>query len=86
MSYHHGWVDSSIVNQVNSILLSYKLPITPPKTITMEMFKSVIAVDKKVADGLLRLIFLKSPLGNCVVTGEYDRKALDDTLYLFCKS
>ncbi|KAH0969171.1 hypothetical protein GBA52_028983 [Prunus armeniaca] len=34
-----------------------------------------MAVDKKVADGLLRLILLKGPLGNCVFTGDYDRKA-----------
>ncbi|MBA0776560.1 hypothetical protein Gotri_011543 [Gossypium trilobum] len=31
---------------------------------TVEMFKSVGAVDKKVVDGLLRLILLKSPLNN----------------------
>lgn len=43
-------------------------------------------VDKKVADGLLRLILLKGPLGNCVFTGDYDRKALDETLHAFCKS
>lgn len=39
-----------------------------------------------MADGLLRLILLKGPLGNCVFTGEYDRKALDDTLRAFAKS
>ncbi|KAL0343081.1 UNVERIFIED_CONTAM: 3-dehydroquinate synthase, chloroplastic [Sesamum angustifolium] len=49
------------------------------KTMTVDMFKSVMAVDKKVADGLLRLILLKGPLGNCVFTGDYDRQALDDT-------
>lgn len=43
-------------------------------------------MDKKVADGLLRLILLKGPLGNCVFTGDYDRQALDDTLHAFCKS
>jgi hypothetical protein len=42
-------------------------------------------VDKKVADGLLRLILLKGPLGNCVFTGDYDRKALDETLRAFVK-
>ncbi|KAG7027797.1 3-dehydroquinate synthase, chloroplastic, partial [Cucurbita argyrosperma subsp. argyrosperma] len=42
--------------------------------------------DKKVANGLLRLILLKGPLKNCVFTGDYDRKALDDTLRSFCKS
>ena len=31
-----------------------------------------MAVDKKVADGLLRLILLKGDLGNCVFT-QYDR-------------
>ncbi|KAK8606719.1 hypothetical protein V6N13_052481 [Hibiscus sabdariffa] len=86
MSYHLGWIDSSIVKRVNDILLRAKLPTAPPETMTVEMFKSVMAVDKKVADGLLRLILLKGPLGNCVFTSEYDRKALDDTLAAFCKS
>ncbi|GMI68942.1 hypothetical protein like AT5G66120 [Hibiscus trionum] len=86
MSYRLGWIDSSIVKRVNDILLRAKLPTAPPETMTVEMFKSVMAVDKKVADGLLRLILLKGPLGNCVFTGEYDRKALDDTLAAFCKS
>ncbi|XP_022740253.1 3-dehydroquinate synthase, chloroplastic-like [Durio zibethinus] len=86
MSYRLGWIDSSIVKRVNDILLRAKLPTAPPETMTVEMFKSVMSVDKKVADGLLRLILLKGPLGNCVFTGEYDRKALDDTLSAFCKS
>ncbi|KAK8327588.1 hypothetical protein V6Z12_A11G192400 [Gossypium hirsutum] len=86
MSYRLGWIDSSIVKRVDDILLRTKLPTAPPETMTVEMFKSVMAVDKKVADGLLRLILLKGPLGNCVFTGEYDRKALDDTLSAFCKS
>lgn len=41
-------------------------------------------VDKKVADGLLRLILLKGSLGRCVFTGDYDRNALDETLHAFC--
>ncbi|MBA0861396.1 hypothetical protein Goshw_027481 [Gossypium schwendimanii] len=86
MSYRLGWIDSSIVKRVDDILLRAKLPAASPETMTVEMFKSVMAVDKKVADGLLRLILLKGPLGNCVFTGEYDRKALDDTLSAFCKS
>ncbi|MBA0832353.1 hypothetical protein Goarm_016751 [Gossypium armourianum] len=86
MSYRLGWIDSSIVKRVDDILLRAKLPTASPETMTVEMFKSVMAVDKKVADGLLRLILLKGPLGNCVFTGDYDRKALDDTLSAFCKS
>lgn len=86
MSYRLGWIDESIVNRVHNILKQAKLPIAPPEMMTVEMFKSVMAVDKKVADGLLRLILLKGPLGNCVFTGDYDRKALDETLCAFCKS
>ncbi|KAA3474489.1 3-dehydroquinate synthase, chloroplastic [Gossypium australe] len=63
MSYRLGWIDSSIVKRVDDILLRAKLPTAPPETMTVEMFKSVMAVDKKV-DGLLRLILLKGPLGN----------------------
>jgi 3-dehydroquinate synthase len=86
MSYRLGWIDESIVKRAENILKQAKLPTAPPETMTVEMFKSVMAVDKKVADGLLRLILLKGPLGNCVFTGEYDRKALDETLQAFCKS
>ncbi|CAK7334215.1 unnamed protein product [Dovyalis caffra] len=86
MSYRLGWIDDLLVKRVHNILEQAKLPTSPPDTMTVEMFKSVMAVDKKVADGLLRLILLKGPLGNCVFTGDYDRKALDDTLRAFCKS
>ncbi|KAL6993415.1 3-dehydroquinate synthase [Sarracenia purpurea var. burkii] len=86
MSYRLGWIDNTIVNRVDNILKQAKLPTAPPATMTVEKFKSVMAVDKKVADGLLRLILLKGPLGNCVFTGDYDKKALDETLHAFCKS
>uniref|UniRef100_A0A7N0TAA5 3-dehydroquinate synthase, chloroplastic n=1 Tax=Kalanchoe fedtschenkoi TaxID=63787 RepID=A0A7N0TAA5_KALFE len=85
MSYRLGWIDESLVKRVHKILTEANLPTCPPASVTVEVFKSVMAVDKKVADGLLRLILLKGPLGNCVFTGDYDRKALDDTLHAFAK-
>nr|GEW86411.1 3-dehydroquinate synthase, chloroplastic [Tanacetum cinerariifolium] len=86
MSYRLGWIDESIVERTNNILKLGKLPTTPLEMMTVHMFKSAMAVDKKVADGLLRLILLKGPIGSCVFTGDYDRKALDETLHAFCKS
>ncbi|XP_017701505.3 3-dehydroquinate synthase, chloroplastic [Phoenix dactylifera] len=86
MSHRLGWIDDTIVKRVLNILQQAKLPTAPPEMMTVEKFKTAMAVDKKVADGLLRLILLKGPLGNCVFTGNYDRKALDDTLHAFCKS
>lgn len=86
MSRRLGWIDDTIVERVRDILQRAKLPISPPEMMTVELFKTAIAVDKKVADGLLRLILLKGPLGGCVFTGDYDRKALDETLLAFSKS
>ncbi|XP_020585545.1 3-dehydroquinate synthase, chloroplastic [Phalaenopsis equestris] len=86
MSYRLGWIDNSIVERVHNILQQAKLPTTPPEMMTVDLFKTAMAVDKKVADGVLRLILLKGPLGSCVFTGDYDSKALDETLQAFCKS
>lgn len=43
-----------------------------------------MAVDKKVADGELRLILLKGDLGGCVLTGEFDEAAMRATIQDFC--
>lgn len=43
-----------------------------------------MAVDKKVADGELRLILLKGDLGGCVMTGEFDEAAMRATIQDFC--
>ncbi|XP_021759528.1 3-dehydroquinate synthase, chloroplastic-like [Chenopodium quinoa] len=86
MSHRLGWIDESLVGRVHNILKKAKLPIAPPESMTVEMFKSIMSVDKKVADGVLRLILLKGPLGNCVFTSDYDKKALDETLRAFSKS
>lgn len=44
MSYRLGWIDESIVTRVDKILKQAKLPTLPPETMTVEMFKSVMAV------------------------------------------
>ncbi|KAJ6817697.1 3-dehydroquinate synthase, chloroplastic [Iris pallida] len=85
MSHRLGWIDDSIKERVLKILQQANLPTRPPDIMTVEKFKAIMAVDKKVADGLLRLILLKGPLGSCVFTGDYDGKALDETLRAFCK-
>lgn len=86
MSHRLGWIDESLVGRVHNILKKARLPIAPPESMTVEMFKSIMSVDKKVADGVLRLILLKGPLGNCVFTSDFDKKALDETLRAFSKS
>jgi 3-dehydroquinate synthase len=86
MSLRMGWIDETLFNRALELLKRANLPVSPPDSMNIQTFKNIMAVDKKVADGLLRLILLKGSLGNCVFTGEYDPKALDQTLSAFCKS
>lgn len=56
-----------------------------PEGMTAANFMELMSVDKKVAEGKLRLILLKGPLGGCVVTGDFDPAKLQETLMHFCK-
>jgi 3-dehydroquinate synthase len=49
MSYRLGWIDDSIVKRVHNILQQAKLPTFPPEIMTVEMFKSVMAVRYEAA-------------------------------------
>ncbi|TVU10203.1 hypothetical protein EJB05_43715 [Eragrostis curvula] len=80
MSHRLGWIDDSLYKRVVEILGE-----SQASHCTSRDYDSG-DVDKKVADGLLRLILLKGPLGSCVFTGDYDRKVLDETLHAFCDS
>eukprot|EP00245_Coleochaete_scutata_P002804 TRINITY_DN13935_c0_g1_i1.p2 TRINITY_DN13935_c0_g1~~TRINITY_DN13935_c0_g1_i1.p2 ORF type:complete len:255 (+),score=58.51 TRINITY_DN13935_c0_g1_i1:690-1454(+) len=84
MSHRLGWIDASLVERTRALLERANLPVTPPPGMDAQKFKSLMMVDKKVADGKLRMILLKGPLGGCVFTGDFDHQALDDTLDAFC--
>ena len=51
---------------------------------TPQQFLDTMAVDKKVLDGQLRLVLLKGPLGNCVITADFPVAKLQETLQAFC--
>lgn len=84
MSQRLGWIDGELVQRIRALNEKAKLPVAPPPSMTEEQFRNTMAVDKKVLDGKLRLILLKGPLGNCVVTGDFAVQALEDTLKSFC--
>jgi 3-dehydroquinate synthase len=82
MSAELGWIDSDLVGRTYRLLEKAKLPVELPLDSPMnrEIFLNYMAADKKVANGQLRLILLKGPLGNCVFTGEFDREAMVKTI------
>jgi len=53
---------------------------------TVEDFMDLMAVDKKAVDGQLRFILLKGELGNCLVTGDFDKETLLETIRSYCSS
>jgi 3-dehydroquinate synthase len=82
MSARMGWIDQELVQRIYSILERASLPVALPPDSPMdrETFLKLMSVDKKVANGKLRLILLKGPLGNCVFTGDFDKEAMIETI------
>lgn len=85
MSRRLGWIDDALQKRILSLIERAKVPTAPPTTLSVDTFKNLMAVDKKVSNGELRMILLKGPLGNCLFTANYDPQALDGTLSFFCQ-
>lgn len=79
MSYKLGWLTAEERNRGIRLLQRAKLPVIPPQEMKPEDFQQHMLLDKKVLDGQLRLVLLKS-LGEAIVTGEYPSSALAETL------
>lgn len=62
MSYRLGWIDDSLVKRVHNIVKQAKLPIGPPESVTVETFKSVMAVSEWLCNYSLILYFMLSIL------------------------
>jgi len=78
-----GWLTPAKVEQVSTLLEKAQLPLVPPSDMTPAQFRELMAHDKKVLDGQLRLVLLKD-LGKAVVTADYDTARLDALLQRVC--
>mmetsp|Transcript_21395 Transcript_21395/g.28100 ORF Transcript_21395/g.28100 Transcript_21395/m.28100 type:complete len:454 (-) Transcript_21395:323-1684(-) len=87
MSEQLGWTDSSLLTRILDLFKRAHLPVDVPRDqgLTPEVFKSYMAVDKKVENGQLRLILLKGALGQCVLTGDFDYDVFDAILDKYTK-
>ena len=86
MSRDLGWIDEALFQRAVKLVERARVPTLLPEDspLDVEAFQAIMAVDKKVADGQLRLILLKGELGECVFTGDYDRDTLKRTIEHFC--
>ncbi|HHL19481.1 MAG TPA: 3-dehydroquinate synthase [Thiothrix sp.] len=79
LSAKMGWLTEQDVAYTRILLLKANLPVEPPESMTAECFMDIMAVDKKVQNGVLRLVLMQG-LGKAVVTSEFDYKALQTVL------
>jgi len=75
MSEKLGWINSDDVDRAVNIIERAHLPVTAPAKMTPERFVELMAIDKKVSDGVLSLVLLKA-LGEAVVSSDYTQSAL----------
>jgi len=79
LSQKHGKITQQDVERIESLIDKVGLPTMPPRQISGDKFKELMAVDKKVKDGKLRLVLMQS-LGQSEVTGEFDKQLLNELL------
>lgn len=79
LSARLGWINEADVARVIAIIRRAGLPVRAPANLSPDRLMELMAVDKKVQDGKIRLVLLKS-IGEAVVTADYDSAMLRETL------
>ena len=72
-------IDAGDVQRVEKLVGRAKLPTREPGGISAERMLELMAVDKKLKGGKLRLVLLEA-IGKADLTGDFDPAALEETL------
>lgn len=78
LSQRMGWLTQAEVKRIHDLLSKAQLPLDAPK-LGVEKYLELMQLDKKVADGKIRLI-LQQGIGKSVITSDYDAEKLKATL------
>ena len=84
LSQRLGWIGATENARIRALTLAARLPVEPPPNLGPERFLELMAVDKKVLEGRLRLVLLKA-IGMAVVTADFPPAALGATLDACCR-
>ncbi|MEE9326930.1 MAG: 3-dehydroquinate synthase [Cocleimonas sp.] len=79
LSMAHGWITEADVKSIRELLIKANLPVDPPTQISAEQFNELMSIDKKVQDGVLHLVLMKS-MGESFISSDFDKKALQDVI------
>lgn len=78
MSQRMGWLTADEVARIARLFRAANLPVEAP-ALGVEKYLDLMGLDKKVADGKIRLILLQA-IGKAVMTGDYPQEKLLETL------
>lgn len=79
LSRRLGWIGDADLVRVIDLIRRAGLPTAPPDDLTGSRFLELMAVDKKVLDGQLRLVLMKS-LCESIVTADFDAEKLREAV------
>ena len=79
LSARLGWLSAADLQRTRDLIERAGLPTAPPPGLTADRFLELMAVDKKVLDGRLRLVLLRG-IGAAVVTDQFDPALLRATI------
>ncbi|WP_417542514.1 3-dehydroquinate synthase [Methylophaga thalassica] len=82
LSARQGWMSADEVSRIADLFLAAGLPVQSPQEMSAEKFLSLMSVDKKVQDGVIRLVLLKG-IGKAIISDDYDVEKLQETLVAF---
>ena len=85
LSAREGMISREQFERAVTLIKRAGLPESPPKGMTPDDFRNLMAVDKKNVDGRLRLVLLED-LGKAIVTEGAAGENLAATLAEFCRS
>jgi 3-dehydroquinate synthase len=81
MSRQMGWMEDEETKKAIKLIERAKLPSMAPASMSAEKFLELMSVDKKVLDGVLRLVLMKG-IGKSLVTDEYNQEDLNTAIKL----
>ena len=76
LSQQLGWISAEDVARIAAMIAKADLPVHAPAELGVDRFVELMSVDKKVIDGVLRLVLLKD-IGHAVVTNDYSQEQLE---------
>lgn len=82
LSARQGWMQHADVQRIQAIFERVGLPVTGPETMTTEQYMTLMSVDKKVQNGVIRLILMQG-IGQAIISDDYDMTKLQETLNRF---